>query len=76
MTIQSLKLGGKRFVLVAEKDFRDLQKRAGSTVSTSARRQRSGARDRADVELALKRLSDPNEKRIPYEQVRKQLGLA
>jgi hypothetical protein len=76
MTIQSLKLGGKRFVLVAEKDFRDLQKRAVSAAPTSARRQRSSARDRADVELALKRLSDPNEKRIPWYRVKKRAGLA
>ena len=31
--------------------------------------------DREDAELALKRLSDPNETVMPYEQFRKELGL-
>lgn len=32
--------------------------------------------DRLDVEEAERRLADPNEVSIPYEQVRKELGLA
>lgn len=32
--------------------------------------------DRLDVEEAERRLADPNEVPIPYEQVRKELGLA
>jgi hypothetical protein len=31
--------------------------------------------DQMDVELARKRLADPNEVPIPYERVRKELGL-
>ena len=31
--------------------------------------------DRRDVAVSLERLADPKEKRIPYEQVRKQAGL-
>jgi hypothetical protein len=80
MTVQTLKLGGKRFVVVPEKAYRDLERRAKSA---SARRpakagasQRAIARDRADVELAEKRLADPREKPIPYQQVRAELGLA
>ena len=32
--------------------------------------------DRADVQEAKRRLADPNDKAIPYEQVRQELGLA
>jgi PHD/YefM family antitoxin component YafN of YafNO toxin-antitoxin module len=32
--------------------------------------------DRRDVEEAKRRLADPNDKTIPYEQVRRELGLA
>ena len=32
--------------------------------------------DRADVQEAERRLADPNDKAIPYEQVRQELGLA
>jgi hypothetical protein len=69
-----VKFGGKRFVIVPEKDFRNLQRRAGNTAA--ARQRRSNTRDRADIELAAKRLADPNERPIPYEKVRKELGLA
>jgi hypothetical protein len=74
MTLQTVKFGRKRFVIVPEKDFRDLQKRAGG--ASMPRPRRSNARDRADIELAAKRLADPSERPIPYERVRKELGLA
>jgi hypothetical protein len=76
MTVASIKLAGKRFVIVPEKEFRDLQRRADKAPGASnKRRARSAAQDRADIKLALKRLADPNEKRIPYEQIRKELRL-
>ena len=31
MTVQTLKLGGKRFVVVEERDFRRLERLAGTT---------------------------------------------
>lgn len=77
MTVQTLKLSGKRFVVVAEKDFRDLQRRAAiDTRSRSRQSSKTDARDRADITLARKRLTDPNDRRIPYEQVRGEPGLA
>ena len=76
MSVTGLKLGGKQFVVVPEKAFRNMQKRAdGAAGSASGKRSRLDAADRADIELALKGLADPNEKCIPYEQVRKELGL-
>jgi hypothetical protein len=77
MTVQTLKLGSKRFVVVPEKDFRDLERRAkgGSGSKGEGREGKRGNRDRADAELARKRLGDPNERPIAYEQARKELGL-
>jgi hypothetical protein len=66
VTVQTVKLGGKRFVIVAEKDFRRLQEKAAQL----------SAQDRADIAIARKRLNDPREKPIPYERVRKELGIA
>jgi hypothetical protein len=78
MTLQTVKLAGKRFVIVAENDFRDLQRRAKAGKLSIVRRVRRKAttKDRADVELARQRLADPNERPVPYEQVRRELGLA
>jgi hypothetical protein len=77
MTVQTLKLGGKRFVVVPEKDFRSLERRAkGAGVGRNGGHEgKRGKRDRKDVELARKRLGDPKEQPIAYEQARKELGL-
>ncbi len=75
MTVQTLKLGSKRFVVVPEKDFRDLERRAKGAGQKGGLEGKRGGRDRADVQLARKRLGDPNEKPIAYEQARKELGL-
>jgi hypothetical protein len=80
MTVQTVKLAGKKFVIVAEKDYRDLKAKAalaanGATHGRSKTR-RLTAQDRGDIAEARRRLADPNDKEIPYELVRKQLGLA
>jgi hypothetical protein len=77
MTVQTVKLAGKRFVILPEKDFHNLQRQAKGSISGRAERHapRQAARDRADAALAKKRLADPLEKPIPYEQVRRELGL-
>jgi hypothetical protein len=66
MAVQTIKLGRKKFVILPEKDFQRMSK----TLDELA------AQDRADIRLARKRLGDPKEKPIPYESVRKELGLA
>lgn len=70
MTVQKIKLAGRQFVIIPEKDFRNLERRAKSAYP------RQKGSDRADIALARKRLSDPKEKPIPYEQARKVLGLS
>ena len=66
MTLQTVELAGKRFVILPEKDFQRMTK----TLNELA------AQDRADIRLAKKRLSDPKQKPIPYTKVREELGLA
>ena len=80
MTVQTVKLAGKKFVIVAEKDYRDLKAQA-ALAANGARNGRSKTRrltaqDRGDIAEARRRLADPNDKEIPYEVARKQLGLA
>ncbi len=92
MTIQTLTLGKRKFVLVSERDFHRLQRRAdkisaGEKGDAAEPRRRvrnraaslSAAEDRADARVLLRRLDDlrrSGEKPIPYARVRKELGLA
>ena len=76
MTIQTVKLGRERYVVMREKDYRQLK--AGKPVASKTRgkRRRLTRQDRSDIAEAKRRLNDANDRIIPYEQARKQLGLA
>jgi hypothetical protein len=73
MTVQTLKLGRERFVILREKDYRQLK---AAQPRPSGKARRLTARDKGDIAEAKRRLADPKEVPIPYEQVRKELGLA
>jgi hypothetical protein len=75
MTVQTVKLAGKKFVIVAEKDYRNLKAQAAQARPVR-RPKRLTARDRGDIAEARRRLADPTERPIPYEVVRHELGLA
>ena len=62
MTVQTVKLGGKRFVIVPEKDFRQLQEKA----------EEISIQDKGDIAEAKRR---ERESSVPLEVVRKRLGL-
>jgi hypothetical protein len=62
MTVQTVKLAGKRFVIVPEKDFRRLQKQAEDI----------SAQDKGDIAEAKRREREPS---VSLEAVRKRLGL-
>jgi hypothetical protein len=72
MTVQILKLGRNKFVLLREKDYRSLERRAKGAKTRGQRR--LTAQDRGDIAEAMRRLNDPDQKPIPYQQVRKELG--
>ena len=62
MTMQTVKLGGKRFVIVAERDFRKLQAQA----------EQISEQDKGDIAEAKRREREPS---IPLADVRKRVGL-
>jgi hypothetical protein len=74
MTVQILKFGGERYVLLKEEDFKSLKTKAQSI---KARRGRSPATQQSgDIAEAKRRLDDVGDREVPYEQARKRLGLA
>jgi hypothetical protein len=76
MTVQTVKLGRERFVLLKEKDYRQLKAKADRQ-NGAKRARRLTAQDRADIAEARRRLNDPHDRVIPYDdKARKQLGLA
>jgi hypothetical protein len=84
MTIQTLKLGRDRFVLLREKDYRELKAKAERNVSAAptaqARLPRKArhltSQDRGDIAEAKRRRSDPNDKPVSWDKAKKELGLA
>ncbi len=70
MTIQTLKLGRERFVLLREKDYRQLKAKAEARPVGKARR--LTAQDRGDIAEAKRREKEPSR---PYAELRKELGL-
>jgi len=63
MTVQTVKLGSRKFVIVPEKDFRRLQERAEEIT----------LQDRGDVLEHRRRMKEPGGKTLA--QIRKELGL-
>ncbi|HMB95010.1 MAG TPA: hypothetical protein VKK61_03130 [Tepidisphaeraceae bacterium] len=70
MTVQTLKLGRERYVLMREKDFRTLKDKAKTSKPRKSRR--LSDQDRGDIAEAKRR---KNESSIPLTEVRKRLGL-
>ena len=71
MTLQTLKLGRERLVVLREEDYRNLK------AAAKARPVRSGRclseQDRGDIAEALRRRKEPA---WPYSELCKELGLA
>lgn len=62
MTVQTVKLAGQRFVIVLEKDFRQLQAKA----------ENFSIQDKGDIAEAKRREREPS---VPLAAVRKRLRL-
>jgi len=79
MAVQILKLGRENFVLLREKDYRDLKSKAGVGRSRgengkrAKKTKRMSAQDRGDIAEAARRRKEPA---LPYSELRKELGLA
>lgn len=75
MTVQTVKIGRERFVLMKEKDYRDLKAKAGGARPVRKSR-RLTAQDRGDIAEAIRRLKHSSDREISYDEARKRLGLA
>jgi hypothetical protein len=64
MILQTVKLGGKEFVIVPKNDFTRLQRRAGELTK----------QDLGDIAESKRRLAAPG-RSIPLSEVRKRLGM-
>jgi len=72
MTVQTVKLAGRKFVIVAEEDFRDLKAQAAQARNGRNTTRRLTAQDRGDIAEARRREHEPS---VPLEGVRRRLGL-
>ncbi|HEY8750503.1 MAG TPA: hypothetical protein VIM11_21135 [Tepidisphaeraceae bacterium] len=70
MTVQTVKLGRERFVLLREKDYRALK--ANAAKARPARKGKLTVQDRGDIAEATRRRGEPAR---PYSRLRKELGL-
>ncbi|MFI5380418.1 MAG: hypothetical protein ACHRHE_14060 [Tepidisphaerales bacterium] len=69
MAVQTLKLGGRKYVLLPESEYRRL----------SDKRSATSAEDQRDATILRRRLAEMRrrgEKPMPYAQARRELGLA
>ena len=65
-----VRIGGKDVAVIPLRDFRRLER-----LLEQEEKAKETELDRLDVEEAERRLRDPNDATIPYEQVRRELGL-
>jgi hypothetical protein len=64
-SIATLKIGGREYVVMPRKDFERLRRKAELLTDEDA----------ADIQESVRRLSDPREKRVAWEKVKKSAGL-
>jgi hypothetical protein len=75
MAAQTLTLGGKRYVILPEKEYRALRNGSKSSNLKGPRRHRMTAQDWGDVAEAKRILANPNLKLIPLTKLKRELGL-
>ena len=72
MTVQTVKLGRERYVLLREKDYRRLKAKAEQGSRPRGESRRLTAQDKGDIAEAKRREHEPS---IPLAAARKRLGL-
>jgi hypothetical protein len=70
MTAETVTLGGKRFVIIAEKDYRRLKAKAAAKPNGKPRR--ASLQERGDIAESKRRENEPS---VPLKAVRQRLGL-
>ena len=73
MAAATLNLGGKKFVVLPESEYRALKAKAsGSRNGVSAAKRRPTRQERGDVAESIRRLK--SDKRVPLDEVARKLG--
>jgi hypothetical protein len=73
MAATTLKLGGRRFVVVPESEYRQLKAKASRNGKEPRAKRRLTRQERGDVAEARRALADP--RRVPAAEVFQKLGL-
>jgi len=76
--IATLKIDGKKFVVIPEREYQKLITVRSKTDRPKRAPESAGAdavEDAADVAIALRRMSDRRQKSIPWAEVKKLAGL-
>jgi hypothetical protein len=69
----TLKLAGKKFVVIPEGEYRELKAKATRNGKTVKPKRRLTKQDRGDIAEVRRRLAEPG--RISHEQLKSELGL-
>jgi hypothetical protein len=73
MSVQTLKLAGKRFVILPESEYRKLAARPAAAKNGAARKRGPSKQELGDLAEHRRRLAEGGAR--PYEELRKELGL-
>jgi uncharacterized protein YaiI (UPF0178 family) len=73
MAAAMLNLSGRKFVVIPEKEYRELKAKAARNGKSPRTKQKLSKQDRGDIAESLRRLADP--RRISHEQLKAELGL-
>jgi hypothetical protein len=73
VTPATLSLGGKKFVVIPQAEYRQLKAKAAGAKKTNRAKRRPSRQERGDVAESLRRLAD--DERIPLDVVVRRLGL-
>lgn len=74
----TMTLSGKRYIVLPEREYRELKARAGNGAARStsthskAKTRRPTKQDLGDIAESKRRMAEPS---VPFEQVRARLGL-
>jgi hypothetical protein len=69
----TLSLGGKKFVVIPQAEYRQLKAKAARSSKPNRAKRRPSQQERGDVAESLRRLAD--DERIPIDVVARRLGL-
>jgi hypothetical protein len=70
----TLNLGGRKFVVIPDKEYRALKAKAARSAAKPTPKRRPTRQERGDVAESLRRMKEPD-RRISHEELKAELGL-